>query len=144
MEQTQHIPRIVTLGGDSDLGLKLTCSYQAALESFPTSEILPVGSFEIGREMIISKEAELLYVPAAYPGTVDFLMDSHLKVVDSTVHIIPELVLATKLNNKNKYVNVYSHVSPSRLLKESSFYNCLLYTSPSPRDKRQSRMPSSA
>ena len=23
-------------------------------------------------------------------------------------------------------------------------YNCLLYTSPSPRDKRQSRMPSSA
>ena len=25
-----------------------------------------------------------------------------------------------------------------------SVYNCLLYTSPSPRDKRQSRMPSSA
>ena len=24
------------------------------------------------------------------------------------------------------------------------YYNCLLYTSPSPRDKRQSRMPSSA
>ena len=33
-------------------------------------------------------------------------------------------------------------------LKETSFYDpsnfCLLYTSPSPRDKRQSRMPSSA
>ena len=27
---------------------------------------------------------------------------------------------------------------------EVSPYNCLLYTSPSPRDKRQSRMPSSA
>ena len=26
----------------------------------------------------------------------------------------------------------------------SNVYNCLLYTSPSPRDKRQSRMPSSA
>ena len=26
----------------------------------------------------------------------------------------------------------------------SIYYNCLLYTSPSPRDKRQSRMPSSA
>ena len=26
----------------------------------------------------------------------------------------------------------------------SRFYSCLLYTSPSPRDKRQSRMPSSA
>ena len=31
-------------------------------------------------------------------------------------------------------------VFQSELLK----YNCLLYTSPSPRDKRQSRMPSSA
>ena len=27
---------------------------------------------------------------------------------------------------------------------ETDGYNCLLYTSPSPRDKRQSRMPSSA
>ena len=30
------------------------------------------------------------------------------------------------------------------LLFVSPFYACLLYTSPSPRDKRQSRMPSSA
>ena len=28
--------------------------------------------------------------------------------------------------------------------KKGNFKNCLLYTSPSPRDKRQSRMPSSA
>ena len=28
--------------------------------------------------------------------------------------------------------------------KQASTYGCLLYTSPSPRDKRQSRMPSSA
>ena len=32
---------------------------------------------------------------------------------------------------------------PKRQVMSSS-YNCLLYTSPSPRDKRQSRMPSSA
>ena len=31
-----------------------------------------------------------------------------------------------------------------RLVAELQFYTCLLYTSPSPRDKRQSRMPSSA
>ena len=30
------------------------------------------------------------------------------------------------------------------LSKSAEFKNCLLYTSPSPRDKRQSRMPSSA
>ena len=29
-------------------------------------------------------------------------------------------------------------------LKRNEFEDCLLYTSPSPRDKRQSRMPSSA
>ena len=28
--------------------------------------------------------------------------------------------------------------------KDATIYTCLLYTSPSPRDKRQSRMPSSA
>ena len=33
----------------------------------------------------------------------------------------------------------------SKLKKQADKYNCcLLYTSPSPRDKRQSRMPSSA
>ena len=30
------------------------------------------------------------------------------------------------------------------LTPEYHYYSCLLYTSPSPRDKRQSRMPSSA
>ena len=30
------------------------------------------------------------------------------------------------------------------LHKQGKYYICLLYTSPSPRDKRQSRMPSSA
>ena len=32
----------------------------------------------------------------------------------------------------------------ARDLTPEEFYSCLLYTSPSPRDKRQSRMPSSA
>ena len=32
----------------------------------------------------------------------------------------------------------------NRIFRPSQIYTCLLYTSPSPRDKRQSRMPSSA
>ena len=42
---------------------------------------------------------------------------------------------------------VVGHVNPNRvaLLRDlAEAYACLLYTSPSPRDKRQSRMPSSA
>ena len=34
--------------------------------------------------------------------------------------------------------------TPEELIKINNTYTCLLYTSPSPRDKRQSRMPSSA
>ena len=42
-------------------------------------------------------------------------------------------------------VEGFYHVARACLVKsESDFDTCLLYTSPSPRDKRQSRMPSSA
>ena len=35
-------------------------------------------------------------------------------------------------------------VDPGPIDPSGPFWDCLLYTSPSPRDKRQSRMPSSA
>ena len=40
----------------------------------------------------------------------------------------------------------FDHVSPvaKQIIDKGKDWNCLLYTSPSPRDKRQSRMPSSA
>ena len=45
------------------------------------------------------------------------------------------------------YVEKFAHHNSTISLwlkKANSFRSCLLYTSPSPRDKRQSRMPSSA
>ena len=36
------------------------------------------------------------------------------------------------------------HLKEMKKGEQAFFYHCLLYTSPSPRDKRQSRMPSSA
>ena len=41
-------------------------------------------------------------------------------------------------------VEAYKRQIPGRLVGQSKDADCLLYTSPSPRDKRQSRMPSSA
>ena len=41
-----------------------------------------------------------------------------------------------------KMANVMAHLAQANLEYKHSY--CLLYTSPSPRDKRQSRMPSSA
>ena len=52
----------------------------------------------------------------------------------------------------DKVPNIFSKMEPmigaidafKRLSEKYDVYICLLYTSPSPRDKRQSRMPSSA
>ena len=49
----------------------------------------------------------------------------------------PQSVIADRMQRRT------GHFMPAELL-DSQFQTCLLYTSPSPRDKRQSRMPSSA
>ena len=48
----------------------------------------------------------------------------------------------TRDNDVKAYYNVCQH--RAHQLVQGKGNNCLLYTSPSPRDKRQSRMPSSA
>ena len=69
--------------------------------------------------------------------------DTPLSIVESqkdSASILPEQYksYATKMNTVVKdYKNGYMFSIPWRVA-------CLLYTSPSPRDKRQSRMPSSA
>ena len=54
---------------------------------------------------------------------------------------------ALQLSNAGHNVAVLSKVFPTRshtVAAQGGIGACLLYTSPSPRDKRQSRMPSSA
>ena len=63
---------------------------------------------------------------------------------------IDELTLLRQLESRQQleqtggveYLNELSQKTP--VAENAEFYACLLYTSPSPRDKRQSRMPSSA
>ena len=57
---------------------------------------------------------------------------------DKIADLISDYVLTEALSN-----NKTSRVAVETFLTGTS-YGCLLYTSPSPRDKRQSRMPSSA
>ena len=43
------------------------------------------------------------------------------------------------------YLTIFTYFIPSNAINEIEYtYNCLLYTSPSPRDRQKSRMPSSA
>ena len=52
---------------------------------------------------------------------------------------LTETIEAVQLATRNNYTSVMSHRSG-----ETEDYTCLLYTSPSPRDRTRSRMPSSA
>ena len=48
------------------------------------------------------------------------------------------------LNRRSAHITQGKARAPNRSMFYGMGYHCLLYTSPSPRDKRQSRMPSSA
>ena len=48
------------------------------------------------------------------------------------------------VETKRSFQNVPLYIDGKRNMTNLVSYTCLLYTSPSPRDKRQSRMPSSA
>ena len=41
-------------------------------------------------------------------------------------------------------IDAMMYIGVSHIILDDMIWSCLLYTSPSPRDKRQSRMPSSA
>ena len=71
-----------------------------------------------------------------------------LKSSDYTYKSLNQEITDNLRHNLSKGVNVFSSligyeetVIPS--VERAFLSNCLLYTSPSPRDKRQSRMPSS-
>ena len=66
---------------------------------------------------------------------------SHQKISQKIVNImkIQEMGGSIMFNISKQAVNPGKNFGPYGLAK-----TCLLYTSPSPRDKRQSRMPSSA
>ena len=58
---------------------------------------------------------------------------------------------STKINAGDYFISILGNGDTLRIVDlegnqaaDTLFYSCLLYTSPSPRDKRQSRMPSSA
>ena len=75
---------------------------------------------------------------------LNYLKDLNIK---GTVLIAGEGINGTVSGSSKSIENFRAFLANNNLLSEKDFkisYSCLLYTSPSPRDKRQSRMPSSA
>ena len=56
--------------------------------------------------------------------------------------VTPQTQVANELSTKEKIVQTIVAVRP--VVKRLLIITCLLYTSPSPRDRQKSRMPSSA
>ena len=64
---------------------------------------------------------------------------------DGDVDQPQEVMVELQEGCSNKHKRLNKKVYEKELAKlQTELVNCLLYTSPSPRDKRQSRMPSSA
>ena len=75
-------------------------------------------------------------LPSGDPGKVIYgaELDEEFSGVASDLTSLDEFKEAQLESNQNAYDELVKH----------GVFICLLYTSPSPRDKRQSRMPSSA
>ena len=79
---------------------------------------------------------------------------SNIELIDSHCHLIFEnferdledVVLRLRLRGVKKLVHACCELTEIPKLKKISheYNDCLLYTSPSPRDRTRSRMPSSA
>ena len=115
------------------------------------------GILAIFSEMRGASEVEAIDIdPWCYENSLENVARNEcrkIKVFEGDVRLLKDqqfdLIIANinrniLLNDMSNYVNC---LKTGGLLLLSGFYRddiCLLYTSPSPRDKRQSRMPSSA
>ena len=75
-------------------------------------------------------------------------MEEHVKTRNTVINVnadqdsVEESAKTTTTNAEEFIVKMEEHVKTKNTV--TNVNACLLYTSPSPRDKRQSRMPSSA
>ena len=80
----------------------------------------------------------------ALTDSLHALPESHLRAVINIIRTHTGDVDADEIDVDIADLSIECQRALQRFLEEAERDGCLLYTSPSPRDKRQSRMPSSA
>ena len=99
--------------------------------------------YKITRDFANLTGEELVYDLYTGTGTIAQFVSKNAKKVIG-IESIPEAIIDAKANAKhNKINNVEFFVGDMKTVFDDDFI-CLLYTSPSPRDRTRSRMPSSA
>ena len=98
------------------------------LENYMSSPIMDAKYEKVSIDDVIAKQTQL---SQKQKEDLRAILIKHTKLFDGTLGVYPHRKFNIELLENAKPV----HSRP---------YNCLLYTSPSPRDQRGSRMPSSA
>ena len=88
--------------------------------------------------IMVDAISDLLLVPSE--DAVENLLKERVSL--DKIHNVGNIMIDTLLKNKSKIINNSENIKDT--LNIDKPYFCLLYTSPSPRDVRSSRMPSSA
>ena len=110
-----------------------------------TDHLLEDGTFAAKLENIIHER--ITEIPNPSPTSKQVFMNTEpvREIVTSTIiDQVPQLVRATMIAELETLVLETIHTSIPRIQEAVKDEFCLLYTSPSPRDQRGSRMPSSA
>ena len=132
----------------------------AVSKTFPDSEIVPLiqyGHNHFGENKVQEALNKWTNLKAKYPNVklhlIGKLQTNKVKFAINLfdfIHSVDNEKLAKKISEEqkkqNKKVKLFIQVNIGNEEQKSgiSVNNCLLYTSPSPRDKSSSRMPSSA
>ena len=119
----------VVLPGDAGIGKTRLASEVAARARRAGFEVLLGRSIDlVGTELPYQPFVEALRPLGALPQVDGRTMGSQLRVFERTLALLSERAAT----------------APILLVLEDLHWACLLYTSPSPRDRQKSRMPSSA
>ena len=142
---------IYALGcGDRLVGRSHECDYPEKVSELPICTITKFNVDGTSREVddevksLVQSALSIYYINEKLLKELDLKL---VKVIDTHIHA-DHVTGASKLKDITKCSTIMGAHTPAESVeikvKDDEYIDCLLYTSPSPRDKRQSRMPSSA
>ena len=124
-----------------------TLAYNTYITAFNSNMIVNESFLDSAtlRENVVSLARNIGYVPRSRTASKANVTLEVTTTSDSPTLTLEEgLVCVGSVDNTSYIFSIPENITTITDSGSATFTGCLLYTSPSPRDKRQSRMPSSA